>query len=796
MAAKTRAPSLRKERAAEQPAWTRRVQEFALGGVVAAMVGLTLVPSESAISEGTFAPLAALACVLFLSWTAAAWLGKHAVISLGWTEIAGLALVGWHALSAILSLGTVNGRQALNALWLWVGYGIIAFVFRQGVRTGEQARALMVVMVWLAVTLANLGLYQYFYSMPALRRQYAANPEQVLAENGYPTDKNSQQRTLFENRLYSVEPLGTFALTNSLAGFLAPWLVASVCLGMGMIGDRRQRLALVATACFAVVMAACLVLTKSRTAYLATAGGLGLVAITGYAGLRSWRIDWRIPAALVAMFVVLGLCAVWLGGLDVQVLSEAPKSVLYRLEYWQATAAMIRDHWDIGAGPGNFQAAYAAYKLPQASETIGDPHNFLLEIWATVGTPGLALLLGLMVAFAYDVWQLSSRRAAETHPPTAGSSRDRARASPVAATSMPLLLGAIVGLVMAMPLAILVGYPLDGIVADLPALPVVWLIGGLLGAVCWYCFAPWIASGRLTLDCAIIPLVLLLVNLLAAGALIFPGVIGTLLVLAPLALCVARERGAGSESARPLADAGTMLAPLVNSWPRDFQLSSVAAGLLTLAAACLAVACLRTEYHPVLNAQAGLRRALSALAAGDGKAAEEAALAAAAADRYSPEAWRLLAELRLSRWLGTGREADWSAFVEAADRVRRLDSGNHAMYYSRGNWYLAAWRKRKAQEDLSEAITAYTRASMLYPNRALYHAQLAWALHLAGEEGLARQEADAALALDRQMPHQEQKLKRQQIVDPELSPSKGEGAASTAEQIVNQLRTTVMEKMP
>ncbi len=48
---------------------------------------------------------------------------------------------------------------------------------------------------------------------------------------------------------------------------------------------------------------------------------------------------------------------------------------------------MIADHPWLGCGPGNFQDFYTQYKLPEASEEIADPHNFLLEIWATAGTP-------------------------------------------------------------------------------------------------------------------------------------------------------------------------------------------------------------------------------------------------------------------------------------------------------------------------------------------------------------------------------------------------------------------------
>ena len=43
-------------------------------------------------------------------------------------------------------------------------------------------------------------------------------------------------------------------------------------------------------------------------------------------------------------------------GLDVQVLSEAPLSVRYRLEYWRSTAAMIADYPLFGCGPGNSTA--------------------------------------------------------------------------------------------------------------------------------------------------------------------------------------------------------------------------------------------------------------------------------------------------------------------------------------------------------------------------------------------------------------------------------------------------------
>ena len=97
------------------------------------------------------------------------------------------------------------------------------------------------------------------------------------------------------------------------------------------------------------------------------------------------------------------------GGFDQQRLAGAGKSLGYRLEYWRSTLAMIGDHPWLGCGPGQFQDAYTQYKLPQASEEIRDPHNFVLEVWATAGSPAA---LALVVGLALFVYRVTRSRAA------------------------------------------------------------------------------------------------------------------------------------------------------------------------------------------------------------------------------------------------------------------------------------------------------------------------------------------------------------------------------------------------
>ena len=138
-----------------------------------------------------------------------------------------------------------------------------------------------------------------------------------------------------------------------------------------------------------MLIAACLVLTKSRRSYLAVlcrAGAGGpcprrTESSTGLEIARRHRLGRGRPA-----WPARGRRGCRRGVLA----AKAAKSFGYRLQYWQATMRMIAEHPLAGCGPGNFQDAYTAYKLPEASEEVADPHNFLLEVWATAGTRGHA----------------------------------------------------------------------------------------------------------------------------------------------------------------------------------------------------------------------------------------------------------------------------------------------------------------------------------------------------------------------------------------------------------------------
>ena len=146
-----------------------------------------------------------------------------------------------HRQNAQYAAAEANDRQTLNALWLVIGYGLTMLMLRQVIDTAVKARTAILMVIWLATTLAALAYVQYFAIMPAVRAQYERDPEQILREHGISTDPNSRERQLFENRLkHSREPLATFALTG-FANF------ASIGIQLGGIGamapSRRPDLA-------------------------------------------------------------------------------------------------------------------------------------------------------------------------------------------------------------------------------------------------------------------------------------------------------------------------------------------------------------------------------------------------------------------------------------------------------------------------------------------------------------------------------------------------------------------------
>jgi len=407
-----------------------RIRRVALGLTAALVTARAFWPSEPDLKEGAGAGLAWVLVLLVVAGLglAASLVAGQFRFRFSWTDVSVVAVIVLVAMSASHA---VDRRSAINLAWEWVALGVTYLLVRNLPRTRGESSALALAVVATAVAVSSYGLYQAKVELPLIQAEFKSHPLEILQKLNI--EPGSRAEELFRNRLMaSNEIMSTFALANSLAGFIVGPLVLLLAVGVQNLvrreapGSRWFALGMAAPLC--LVLLVCLILTKSRSAYL---------GLLGAACLLAWRARRQVPARVLLAMGLAGLCVVAglvvaglaVGRLDREVLTQSPKSLRYRWEYWQGAWGVITGGeptmmgalsaptfwW--GVGPGNFAGPYLQHKLPQSSEEIVDPHNLFLEIWATGGAWAL---LALVAALASGIWILLGRS------PRAGASDDRA----------------------------------------------------------------------------------------------------------------------------------------------------------------------------------------------------------------------------------------------------------------------------------------------------------------------------------------------------------------------------------
>jgi tetratricopeptide (TPR) repeat protein len=194
--------------------------------------------------------------------------------------------------------------------------------------------------------------------------------------------------------LYARLLTGPFGYPNAMAGFLI--LTGGAALAMARENQGPVSRAGVMAA--GALVAAGLILTRSRGALLASGAGLVLWAALERRTWWSWRRLWLwlggvgFLALLVWVARPSGSLLPTLGALATRL--EDP-SILWRQQILQWTWAMARDHPWWGVGPGAFPVALTQYqRLPYVSGE--NPHNLYVELAAEYGLPaGILAMLAL-----------------------------------------------------------------------------------------------------------------------------------------------------------------------------------------------------------------------------------------------------------------------------------------------------------------------------------------------------------------------------------------------------------------
>ena len=304
------------------------------------------------------------------------------------------------------ALGAADLPQAAAEVVKWLEFAAVLLLVPQMVRGDQQVRWVAAAIIAGAAAQAALGLYQFVFRI---------GPDWFIILGRF------------------MRASGTFGQPNPFAGFLGLVLPVALSLALHDVGDilrpPRRLGALLRAGLFAgatVLIAAALLASWSRGAWLGAAAGVSVVIV-----MRSRR-----AAFLSAVVALLVLTAVLLGSLSptqlprpvAARLQEVPAffgvgnpleqevnddnfALIERLAHWVAAERMLAAAPLLGVGPGNYAAAYPAYRLPRWEEPLGHAHNIYLNVLAETGIVGFAAFVVLWSTVV--VFVLRRRNAAQ-----------------------------------------------------------------------------------------------------------------------------------------------------------------------------------------------------------------------------------------------------------------------------------------------------------------------------------------------------------------------------------------------
>jgi hypothetical protein len=653
-----------------------------------------------------------------------------------------VAALFWMALATWRFQGHGNLRFALNTFWQWTAVVVSVFVIFRVVRSVRTTRMVFGLMISLAWMTSIAGFYQVNVSLPRDRAAFKANPSEVLKQNGVEAAPGTAAYLRFESRLNDDTPLGPFALTNSLAGFLVPWIVLMIGLGARRDFFRSSVWRTFLGMFVFSTLLWCLILTKSRAAWLAICAGVVAIWLGKLLVDPSWRS--RVARVFQTTYglQMLGLIAfaglgtlVILQAWDSKLLSEAGRSLLFRAEYWSATTRMIADHPLLGIGPGNFQAAYSSYKPWLAPETVVDPHNFVLETAAVFGLPAGLLLVFAITILSRAVIRFLTSPADDSSEETKDSLERESRWDVKASSA--LYIGGIAGALALWFGGEALGMPPDGL-PFLLAMPFVVL--ALMTDYFFSLQAPprSMESKGLVVGLAA-ALLALGVHLSASSGWMTPGVTnsGCVLIAAILGVLTRREtdKPKGTNFGRERIFRCAVLAGL--SW--------LVVGLFYW-----------TTWLPIQNVKA-LYAVVEKLGLNQARARE-----LIAADPLDPTGYAWLAEVLVTdaeqQYSNFGRMSP-EAFQSAKTAVSKLievDPSTLNHWLASGNWLVRLSGDRP--DELKEALKAYRTAADRDPGDVGLQVQAAWAAWLCEETSAVEQYLTRAWTIDQTTSHIDRKL--------------------------------------
>jgi O-antigen ligase len=182
-------------------------------------------------------------------------------------------------------------------------------------------------------------------------------------------------------------PVVIYNTPNAVALYLVPLIGVTAA----MFLYDRERYVRPASALFLAIALGAVFLSLSRGGYFALAVMALILAIVN-------RYRWFLLPGVVVLGAVLSRVPPIASRIAHEFnLSDPNNTFVSRVNLWEATLRMLRDHPIFGGGLFGFARSIQAYRGGVYEENLIYPHNIVLNMWTETGLLGLAAFFWLLV---------------------------------------------------------------------------------------------------------------------------------------------------------------------------------------------------------------------------------------------------------------------------------------------------------------------------------------------------------------------------------------------------------------
>ncbi|HET8840643.1 MAG TPA: O-antigen ligase family protein, partial [Ktedonobacteraceae bacterium] len=293
----------------------------------------------------------------------------------------------------ILSITVAVSRQhSLKEIFKWLEFFVLFLLGSQYMRTRRQVWTLAAFIIAGALSQALYGYMQAFFGL---------GPQSFV-------------------RNFSLRIYGTFDQPNPYAGYLN--MALTITLAITILG--RNWLTRILAGITTCVIGGAFYLTQSRGGQVALGAALIFIILMGMPPIRVWMRIVIIGIFTLIGGMISGIIPLYLfnqlnhflglTGISLSAPNPQDYSTAERLAHWIAGLRMFEAHPVLGIGIGNYPDVYANYYITIFSNSLGQAHNYYINIAAETGAIGLVAYLcfvtAMLVASGIAVRQVCQRR--------------------------------------------------------------------------------------------------------------------------------------------------------------------------------------------------------------------------------------------------------------------------------------------------------------------------------------------------------------------------------------------------